>query len=282
MLPTLHKYNKYCSALIRSIRHEGVDLQFMLKETRVLPLVALIRAAGLPQIIHLHWIDVYTIKPTWLRSLVATATYILYLLIIRILGIKIVWTIHDYINHNGKFAYLDIAIRRFTARLTDSIIVHTETAQTEIANLYKLSNKEKSKISVVPHRHFIEEYPNTLSQLEARQQLSIDKDIFVFGSVGYVRPYKGILQLIKAFRQIDGARVHLIIAGLPFDDSFGNAVKEAALGDSRIHLHLNFIEDENLQVFLNAANALVFPFSDSLTFREVVSKVLLDFLFIFQ
>lgn len=270
MLPTYHRFNKYCPALINSIRLKGVDVRFLPEETLFFPLFRIARFPGLPQIVHLHWIDEYTIKKRLWRSLCASLIYIFELLLLRALGVKIVWTVHDYINLREKFPYLDILIRRFTVRLCNAIIVHTKAAGIEMTNLYKLSDTNKSKIRVIPHGHFLEQYPNNLSQAGARQKLGLDKDIFVFGFIGYIRPYKGIIQLIKAFRQLDGDNSHLLIAGMPFDASFGNAVKEATNGDRRIHLYLKFIEDEELQVFLNSTDVMVFPYTRSLTSGSMI------------
>jgi beta-1,4-mannosyltransferase len=270
MAPTFHKFNKYGPSLIRGIRNEGVDVRYRSEWSHTFPLFTMMRTAGLPEVVHLHWIDIYTIKKTWLRSSIASLVFLFELLLLKTLGVKLVWTVHDYVNANQKFADLDIAVRRLTVQLVDSTIVHTEVAKQELTSLYRLSEKDRLKITVIPHGHFIEQYPNTLSQIVSRENLGLDKDLFVFGFVGYLRPYKGVLELIQAFRQINGERLRLLIAGMPFDSSFGAAVKEAAGEDSRIQFHLRFIEDEELQVFLNAADVLVFPYTRSLTSGSLI------------
>jgi beta-1,4-mannosyltransferase len=270
MLPTFHSFNKYGPALVQSIRQRGMDVRFIAEWTPIFPILTIIRTAGLPEIIHLHWIDIYTIKKTWWRSLFSSAIYILGLLLLRTLGVKIVWTIHDYINVEERFARLDIVVRRLMVKLANSIIVHTESSRQEIINFYKLPEISAKKIVAIPHGHFIDQYPNVISQAETRKKLGLDKDIFLFGFIGYIRPYKGILDLIKSFKQIDNDRVHLLIAGRPFDASFANIVKEATIGDSRIHLYLKFIEDEEIQIFLNTVDVVVFPYTRSLTSGSLI------------
>jgi beta-1,4-mannosyltransferase len=270
MLPTFEHFNSYCSALIRGVQREGIDIRAIAEWTSVLPLLRMIRAAGLPKIVHLHWIETYTIKDTWWRSCIAAAIFLCELLLLRMLGVKIVWTIHDSINVDGKFTKLDIATRRLTAILANSTIVHTETARREVVSLYKLAARDEKKITVVPHGHFIEEYPNSVSRLVARETLGLDDDVFVFGFVGYLRPYKGVLDLIKAFHELDGDHLRLLIAGMPFDASFADAVKETARDDPRIQLYLEFIPGEGLQNFLNAMDVVVFPYSRSLTSGSLI------------
>ena len=265
MLPTFQSYNKYCSALIHGIKAEGIDVSFSAEDSFIFPFFDIVGCSGLPQIVHLHWIDHYTIKKNLWRSLCASLIYISGLLLLRSLGVKIVWTVHDYINLSENFSRLDILIRRFTAKLSNAIIVHTQAAGAEMANAYKLSDTDKSKINSIPHGHFMDQYPNTFSQTEARLQLGLGEDVYVYSLVGYIRPYKGILPLIEAFKQLDGDNLRLIIAGMPFDLSFGRAVRDSANGDSRIYLYLEFIEDEDLQIFFNSADVMVFPYTRSFT-----------------
>jgi beta-1,4-mannosyltransferase len=267
MVPTFHGVNEYGRALVESIQQEGVALQFIPQWTRFLPLVKMLRMSGwpFPQIVHLQWIDTYTIKPAGWQSLLASAFYVSGLLLLRALGIRIVWTVHDYYAyHDNRFARLDVLVRKITARLANAIIIHSEAARDEVAHLYGLGDGDKRKINAVPLGHYVGRYPNTLSRNEARRQLGLDPDVFLFGIIGYICPYKGILHLVQAFRRIEGRDVHLLIAGKPFDASFGQAVAGAAKSDNRIHLHLAFIEDAELQVFLNAVDVVVLPFTQEL------------------
>ncbi len=267
MVPTFHGVNGYGHALVESIRQEGVELQFIPQWTRFLPLVQMRRMSGrpLPHIIHLQWIDTYTIKPAYWQSLLASALYVFDLLLLRALGIRLVWTVHDYYAYHGNhFARLDVLVRKITARLASAIIVHSEAARNDVADLYGLSAGDRQKINAVPLGHYVGRYPNTLSRSEARRQLGLDPDVLLFGIIGYVCPYKGILNLIQAFRRLEERDAHLLIAGKPFDASFGQAVASAAMGDNRIHLHLTFIDDAQLQVFLNATDVVVLPFTEGL------------------
>jgi beta-1,4-mannosyltransferase len=265
MLPTFHSFNKYCSALVQSIQREGVNVQFISEWTPTLPIFKMLRTAGWPQVIHLHWIETYTIKKTWWRSFIASILFICQLTLLKVLGVRIVWTVHDILNVDARFSDLDLKLRKLTAKLADAVIVHTKLAQKEMSRIYRLSDRDEWKIRVIPHGHYIEAYPNSMSQRHARDSLGLDGDLFVFGLVGYLRPYKGVLDLIQAFRRLAGEAIRLVIAGMPFDNSFGQDIQEAARGDDRIRLYLKFIEDERLQIFMNALDVLVFPYHRALT-----------------
>ncbi len=270
MLPTFNSFNKYCSALVQSVRREGVNVQSVSEWTPTLPIFSMLRTAGLPHLLHLHWIETYTIKKTWWRSFIASTIFVAELLILKTLGVRIVWTIHDTLNVDEQFSDLDIKLRRLTAKLANAVIVHTELAREEVTLVYQLSERDQEKIRVIPHGHYIEAYPNSMSRRDARESLGLDGDLFVFGLVGYLRPYKGVLDLIQAFRRLGGENIRLVIAGMPFDVSFAHDIQEATRGDDRIRLYLQFIEDEKLQVFLNAMDVLVFPYSRSLTSGSLI------------
>jgi beta-1,4-mannosyltransferase len=265
MLPTFHSFNKYCYALVQSIRQEGVNVRYISEWTPTLPIFRIFQDAGLPHVIHLHWIETYTIKKTWWRSFIASTLFICQLALLKILGVRIVWTIHDTLNVDAQFSDLDLKLRKLTAKLANAVIVHTKPALKEVSRIYQLSEREERKIQIVPHGHYIEAYPNSISRHDAKNALGLDGDLFLFGLVGYLRPYKGVLDLIQAFRQLGGEDIRLVIAGMPFDVSFAHEIQEAVRGDSRIRLYLNFIEDHRLQIFMNALDVLVFPYHRSLT-----------------
>jgi beta-1,4-mannosyltransferase len=270
MLPTFQSFNSYCSALVQSVELEGIDVRCKSDWTATLPILWMFRTAGLPNVIHLHWIEIYTIKRTWWRSVLASMVFLLQLFLLKALGVKIVWTVHDQVNVDGRFLELDVALRRLSVKLANSIIVHTDVAREELTKLYKLSRAAKRKIRVIPHGNFIAQYPNFVSRPEAREKLGLDNDLFVIGMIGYVRPYKGITDLIHAFSHLGGDRLRLVIAGLPMDSSFGETVKEAARIDDRIWLYLRFLPDEEIQIFLNAVDVVVFPYSRSLTSGSLI------------
>lgn len=271
MLPTFHGANKYGSALVENVKQQDVVVNFIPRGGNLFPLLAIIQLNELPDIIHLHWVDIFTIKEKWWKSLLASIFYVFSLLTLQVLGVKIVWTVHDLTDLEERFSHFDIFIRSLSINLTDALIVHTKMAQQQIVNLYKISNRNEQKITVIPHGHYINQYPtNNISQAEARTRLGLDKNKFIFGFIGYIRPYKGVLNLIDAFNQIDGNHSCLLIAGKPFDPSFGRIIEEAARGNHRIHLNLDFIADEDLQIFLNAVDVVVLPFTRSLTSGSLI------------
>jgi glycosyltransferase involved in cell wall biosynthesis len=78
--------------------------------------------------------------------------------------------------------------------------------------------------------------------------------------LGVIRPYKNAEALIEAFRDRPDDNLRLVVAGKPDTDDYANTLKILAHGDPRIVFHFAFVADNDLQIFLNAADAVVIPF----------------------
>ncbi|MEW5871686.1 MAG: glycosyltransferase family 4 protein [Chloroflexota bacterium] len=263
MFPTFHQANDYGPALVGALQEQGADVRYLSPWTRFLPLRAIFQACGWPprRLVHLHWIGSYTIKPYLWQTLLAAPFFLLELALLKALGYKLVWTIHDYYAHHGnQFLRIDRWLRRLTARLVDAIIIHSQAAGEQASRLYGLPERHRRKMHPIPLGHYLGSYPNRLAQAEARAKLSLPPGDFLYGLFGYICPYKGVLPLVHAFRQLPGDELRLLIAGKPLEAAFGQVVADAAAGDERIDLRLAFIPGESLQVYLNAVDVVVLPF----------------------
>src|SRR5260221_20801 len=71
-------------------------------------------------------------------------------------------------------------------------------------------------------------------------------DWAVLGSFGRVRLYKGIEDLLEAFRKCTDPDAVLVIAGEPLNTAYGESLVDLANQDSRVKLLLGFIEEQEL------------------------------------
>jgi len=118
---------------------------------------------------------------------------------------------------------------------------------------------------VVPHGHYIGAYPHDIDETTARARLGLDADARVFLCFGQVRAYKGIPELLAAFRALRRSDVRLVIAGKPVDRAVADMVAAAAARDSRIVAHLAHVDDAEVQHYFEAADWVVLPYRDVLT-----------------
>jgi glycosyltransferase involved in cell wall biosynthesis len=83
--------------------------------------------------------------------------------------------------------------------------------------------------------------------------------------LGVVRGYKGTDDLVEAFRELPDPAARLLIAGQPRGEGIEARLAAAAAADRRIVLALRHVPDDEIQVWLRAADAVVLPFRDILT-----------------
>ena len=88
--------------------------------------------------------------------------------------------------------------------------------------------------------------------------------------VGWVRAYKGVTELIEAFARVDEPSARLVVAGHAVDDAYAARLVSLAAADPRVHLTLGFVPDEELQVYLRAADVVATPFLEIFTSGSVL------------
>ena len=90
--------------------------------------------------------------------------------------------------------------------------------------------------------------------------VSLPADAFVFACLGLLRPYKGLEELLPAFQSLPERDLFLLLAGKPGSKSYLSALQALAAGDDRIRLEPRFLQPEEVQLYLNAADACVLPY----------------------
>ena len=77
---------------------------------------------------------------------------------------------------------------------------------------------------------------------------------------GLVRQYKGVEDLLAAFRDLPDEGASLRVVGYPEDAALGRSVTEQAAADSRIGVRLECVDDETLAAEISAAQVVVLPY----------------------
>ena len=260
--------NPYQQQLAASLEKYGVDVK--LCNMRALPLLRSIWVYGKPDVLHLHWTDGFIVAQSWPRTLVNTLRFLIELLIVKLLGIKIVWTVHNLSNHENIKSTYENFVNRIVVHLYDQIIVHCFSAQESAIKKFCLPDYLKKRIHVIQHGHFLNCYENRISRQDARLALDYSEHVVLFLFFGNIRPYKGLLSLIDEFRTIDYPGAELLIAGKPLNDVIKNELLIHCKENDHIRTSLRFIPENELQIYMNAADIMVFPCTDILTSGTVL------------
>jgi glycosyltransferase involved in cell wall biosynthesis len=113
----------------------------------------------------------------------------------------------------------------------------------------------------IPHPHYKNYYSNQITREEAREKLNIPGKYFVFLFLGQIRSYKNLPLLIKAFKSLNDKNTFLLIAGKVYKDVSSSFLKQLIGESENIRFYDSFIKDDEVQVFLNAANLVVLPYA---------------------
>ncbi len=259
--------NPYQYELAEALGRQGVRvINNQARLSKWLPILSTIRAYGKPDVLHLHWIHQFLIDSVRRKSLLNKAIpFTAELLAVKLLGIKVVWTVHNLLEHNGRDTELELFLLRLLVPLCDQLIVHCSFAREAVLQTYQLPDHFKDRINVIPHGHYIDSYENQLTKEQARAKLNLGEEEIIFLNLGLIRPYKGVPQLIDTFRELKHPQARLLIAGKPGNEPLGAEVTERCQQDSRIRTFLKFIPDEEIQLFMNAADVVVLPYQDVFT-----------------
>ena len=100
--------------------------------------------------------------------------------------------------------------------------------------------------------------------------LDLGDTVRVFLLLGGMRENKNVTGLAESFAKGGFKGAVLVIAGAAGDSALRTELENVAASHPNIRLFLEFVPPARVQVFMNAANVVVFPYSDVLTSGAVL------------
>ena len=168
---------------------------------------------------------------------------------------RVFLTVHNVFPHERRA--FDRLLSRFAFGVSDCLLVHAEKLREEAVQHFR---QDPRKIAVLPHGICVNGKVST-GKAEARARLGIkEKHVLLF--FGYVRPYKGLSDLIEAFKIVAAKfDVALVIAGEFFTKvtQYREELRNKNLLE-KTYLFSRYIDSEEVPVFFSAADLLVQPY----------------------
>ncbi|MBN1815501.1 MAG: glycosyltransferase family 4 protein [Anaerolineae bacterium] len=216
------------------------------------------------QILHLHWLDgLYMHR---LLTPLRLPTFLARLALSRRLGYRLVWTAHNILPHRASLAPVHRMVRQLVMARADAVIAHCEYGRDELLRRFA----RQGPIYVVPIGSYEGVYPAAVSRGEARATLGLSPEAFVYLFLGNIAAYKGLDELVVAFRQVAAGDDVLIIAGRNRDVALASRLEQAAAADTRLRVRAGFVPDDEMQFLLRGADVMVAPFRNVLTSSSVL------------
>jgi glycosyltransferase involved in cell wall biosynthesis len=258
-------FNPYQSLLYNEMHSLGARIAYGARLTPshtlnqlLLPIETVGRRMTGTRLAHIHWTFVFGIygesRYPFLRR-VAQGWFYLWLWVLRMAGMRLVWTAHNVLPLTSCFAD-DLAARRRLVAAADLVIAHSRATLTELGGLGIVPRNSV----VIPHGPY----------RVAREQLRIPASTpgprrFLF--LGAVEEYKGVDNLLTAFAGLPpNLDVQLTVAGRCGDPSLKALLYELAGRSPRpVEFRLEHIPDEEVPKLLESADAIVLPYRRSST-----------------
>ena len=124
--------------------------------------------------IHLPWYH-YAVDDLE-ESVARCSDFVACLAMAKSMGYKLVWTVHNLYPHESRNLKLDRIARLGLVQMADALIVHCDYARECVREHFHRTDG----VFTIPHGHFVDGYPNTISRAAARQLLGLSDDQFVY------------------------------------------------------------------------------------------------------
>lgn len=276
LLPTIKQ--GYTSLLADSIEDFGIDVSFFEFESNEFSLRLIAKAIEEDHlrvdIVHLHWAHYHcyagnSVKNFFrrrVRSIQLSIDNLIQIKKLKSLGCKIAWTVHNSLSHDAKFPLSEYIFRWGLSQLCDDIIVMSDFSRIEFQEKYKRRNK----VHVIPHGNFVGALPNRIDCHASREKLGISCSSKVLLNFGLMKAYKGITDLLEVFDDIEDQDAILILAGHCPDPVLKNSIVNSTKRNKRVISYLRFIEENEIQLYMNACDWVVSPFRKVLNSGSVM------------
>ncbi|KAA9407019.1 glycosyltransferase [Haloarcula sp. CBA1131] len=266
--------NPYVKLLLEALTEEGLDVT-QIDWPLAFPLTRSALSHRNADVIHVGWLFGFYMTDDFtgskiidsLITLGRASVFILDIIFVNLLSISVVWTVHNTHHHENKYERFERIINEIAFVLFDSIVVKCEEAAEIVCKEYAYSDREK--MEVIGDGNYISTYENNVSKAEARDWLSVDADSFVYLYFGLIREYKGVPDLIATFNDANIDDSELYIVGQPWTEEIASELKSQSKELDEIQLVLKYVDDEQIQYYLNMADVLVLPYRNILNSGSV-------------
>jgi D-inositol-3-phosphate glycosyltransferase len=187
----------------------------------------------------------------------------------KVSGKKIVFTAHNVnqARRDSEDSWLNRTTLKIQYRLCDHIFAHTQKMKQELCEDFGVAEEAVTVIRYPINNAFAD---TELTPAGAKRCLGLREDEKAILFLGRIVPYKGIESLLDAFRLLltdQQAKYRLIVAGEPKKGSkeYLHEIQrsvERNFDQGQIILRMQFIPDDEMELYLKGADVLVLPYKE--------------------
>jgi glycosyltransferase involved in cell wall biosynthesis len=180
----------------------------------------------------------------------------LWILITKMFGIKVIWTVHDPLPHEQVFDN-DLLASELLMNKCSSLIALNKYS---LEQLQKKNNE--NKVLLIPEGPLI--MPTTIDKIEYRNLLRVAPEKRLIVLAGYLQPYKGVTALLEGAFSLP-SNLAIRIAGKA-DAKYRKDLELTLLElkSQNIDIDISFgrLTDDEYGAYLNSADFICVPFKD--------------------
>ena len=181
-------------------------------------------------------------------------------------GIKVVSVLDNVIPHEPHF--WDRWLIRYFIGSVDRFVAMSASVQEDCRRFLPASGKDRVVLS--PHPLY-DNFGEAVEKSAARQALGLPEDKTILLFFGFIRDYKGLDLLMRAYHEVlksrkpeGGDDLLLVVAGEFYNNAGKYKELEEALGlQGKIEWRTDFIPDERVRFYFSAADLIVQPYKSA-------------------
>lgn len=183
-------------------------------------------------------------------------------------GIQVVSVLDNVIPHEPHF--WDKWLIRYFVRSVDRFVAMSESVKEDCLRF--LPKKRQDCVKLSPHPLY-DNFGQAVAKDEARKLLGLPQDKTVLLFFGFIRDYKGLDLLMKAYKRVqntdryaDGIQTDLllVVAGEFYNNGQQYSDLEKELGlEGTIEWRTDFIPDDKVRLYFSAADLIVQPYKSA-------------------
>lgn len=174
-------------------------------------------------------------------------------------GKPVVIIAENMVSHEAR--WIDTYLSTMALKLADRFLVLSGVVEQEIRDHFPKARIFRSSLPV----YDCYRVGDGISQSAAQQRLNLSgKKVVLF--FGYIRRYKGLMNLIEAFalvqKRIENA--HLLIVGEYYDDPrpYRDAIRLLGIENNVTEI-AQYVANEDVHLYFEAANLVVLPYNEA-------------------
>ena len=180
-------------------------------------------------------------------------------------GIRVVSILDNVIPHEPHF--WDKWLIRYFVRSVDRFIAMSASVRDDCLSFLPPSRKDCVALTVHP---LYDNFGQAVPKDEARKSLGLPQDATILLFFGFIRDYKGLDLLMKAYAKVQKAKNDvqrdflLVVAGEFYNngEQYKTLERELQL-EGQIAWHTDFIPDERVRYYFSAADLIVQPYKSA-------------------